>query len=436
MALRRPRLLNFAFTFGGSAFILVSLLVGLAAVSSEANMLYVMFGLCLGAMLVSGMFSSRAIGGLLITREFPEAACAGTPFVIRYHLYNTKRRTRCYSVRVSEHLPAAAPGVVADGFVVRIDPHETVTVETPALGRQRGTLPLGRITVSTKFPFGMFTKLVRTEAPGTIYLFPTPGRVLEPLLPAGVMQQHMSRRTRNPTGMMRDEFYGIREYRHGDHPKLIHWRRSARTGQLLVRELRDDPRSQILVVLLPPPPAASGRTSRRSAGQPASAAAVDRSTDGRALSDAEAFERAVACAATCCIHGLESGYLVGLMVLSSPPTIIPPIGGVEHRFDFLKSLSTVRPETPVEAADVARGLRWHSQWDGHAIIISARAAAATPAVTGVFARRCASIRVRSVDAPGFDRFFQPAGASDDAGRRGSGRGGRNGHRSRREAVAS
>jgi len=251
MPLRRPRLINFAFTFGGSAFIMVALLVGLAAVSSEANMLYVCFGLCLGAMIVSGMFSTRAISGLVVVREFPQAVCAGTPFVIRYHLQNTKRHSRCYSVRVREHLPPGTPGVVADGFVVRIDPRETVTVAAPAVGRQRGHLPLSRITVATRFPFGMFTKFARADAAGTIYVFPTPGRIREPLLPLGTTQPHMSQRSRHPIGMMKDEFYGIREYRHGDHPKLIHWRRSARTGELLVRELKDDPRSQVLVVLVP-----------------------------------------------------------------------------------------------------------------------------------------------------------------------------------------
>src|ERR1041385_9564939 len=34
-----------------------------------------------------------------------------------------------------------------------------------------------------------------------------------------------------------EEYYGVREYRIGDNPRRIHWRRTAQTGQLMVRDM-------------------------------------------------------------------------------------------------------------------------------------------------------------------------------------------------------
>ena len=46
-----------------------------------------------------------------------------------------------------------------------------------------------------------------------------------------------------------DEFYGVKEFRSGENPRWIHWRRSARTGSLVTKEMTRvaPPRLLILV---------------------------------------------------------------------------------------------------------------------------------------------------------------------------------------------
>jgi uncharacterized protein (DUF58 family) len=50
-------------------------------------------------------------------------------------------------------------------------------------------------------------------------------------------------------GLFDDEFHRIREFREGDNPRAIHWRTTARSGELMVREYHQS-RDQDLVLLV------------------------------------------------------------------------------------------------------------------------------------------------------------------------------------------
>jgi uncharacterized protein (DUF58 family) len=47
------------------------------------------------------------------------------------------------------------------------------------------------------------------------------------------------------------DFHGLRPFRPGDSPRWIHWRTSARRGELMVREFEDVPGDDIVLVLAP-----------------------------------------------------------------------------------------------------------------------------------------------------------------------------------------
>jgi len=58
---------------------------------------------------------------------------------------------------------------------------------------------------------------------------------------------------RQPTAQL--EFHGLRTFRAGDSPRHIHWRTTARRGELMVREFEDLPNDNLILLVDPWTPA-------------------------------------------------------------------------------------------------------------------------------------------------------------------------------------
>jgi uncharacterized protein (DUF58 family) len=61
---------------------------------------------------------------------------------------------------------------------------------------------------------------------------------------------------RRPTGF---DFHSVRDYEQGESLRRVHWRTTARRGQLMVKELEDAPRDEVAIVLDASPASVAGR---------------------------------------------------------------------------------------------------------------------------------------------------------------------------------
>ena len=120
------------------------------------------------------------------------------------------------------------------------------TAEYPLPTGVRGRFPVGPLEVRWTDPLGLARGRRRTGIAGTLLVHP---RQLPARAPAGP-----SRVT--PSGPVTDDLWrgaaeprGIREYEPGDEVRHVHWRATAHTGRLMVRDL-GDPRQVRLTVLL------------------------------------------------------------------------------------------------------------------------------------------------------------------------------------------
>jgi uncharacterized protein (DUF58 family) len=115
-----------------------------------------------------------------------------------------------------------------------------------------GRLPRGRyafedVRVEIADPFGLERVAVPLPAPGALLVYPRLVR-LERLFSETGAHSHDGRRLllRRQTGF---ELHGVREYERGESLRRVHWRSTARRGQLMVKELEDAPRDEIAVLL-------------------------------------------------------------------------------------------------------------------------------------------------------------------------------------------
>jgi uncharacterized protein (DUF58 family) len=110
---------------------------------------------------------------------------------------------------------------------------------------RRGVVRAGPLVVRRSDPFGLVTADRRFTSTCTVSV--RPRHYALRMLPSG--------RQRDLEGPTRERsegtasFHQLREYAPGDDLRRIHWRSTARTGQLLVKEMIDTTRPELLVVL-------------------------------------------------------------------------------------------------------------------------------------------------------------------------------------------
>jgi uncharacterized protein (DUF58 family) len=111
----------------------------------------------------------------------------------------------------------------------------------------RGRYAFENVRIEIADPFGLESVSVPLPAPGALLVYPRLAR-LERLFSETGAHAHDGRRLllRRHSGF---ELHGVREYEQGESLRRVHWRSTARRGQLMVKELEDAPRDEIAVLL-------------------------------------------------------------------------------------------------------------------------------------------------------------------------------------------
>src|SRR5947208_12186780 len=81
---RRKPPLDFSLT--GLVYCAMMMFMGLAAINSQANLLFGVFGLMIGILLISGVVSRKVLRRLDVRRTLPDHAVVGRPTTISYQV--------------------------------------------------------------------------------------------------------------------------------------------------------------------------------------------------------------------------------------------------------------------------------------------------------------------------------------------------------------
>ena len=206
-------------------YILITLVLGFAAVNTGNNLLYLMVSALLGFMAVSGLLGKWNLDGLQVSLEIPEEVYDGVATMIVVVLQNRRRLpTFLMEVLVDEH-KVLFPLIDPDGRVRR-------GLHLTFIGR--GVREISFVRVRSRFPINFFIRSRGLPLGQPLTVFPRP----EPCpydSPAAPQSDKGSRATirRGTEG----EVTRISDYRGGEPLKLIHWKLSARHGELKVKEL-------------------------------------------------------------------------------------------------------------------------------------------------------------------------------------------------------
>lgn len=232
----------------GGWFIAASFAVGLAATNTGNNLLYLILAMMLSLMAVSGVLSEQTMRHLRLQREMPGRLFAGVAATFGLQLLNRKRRLPSYALHLSE--PDPAGGRPASQFFLKVAPQGRATWRYALTFPRRGRHRLPGLRILTRFPFGLFAKISRPILPDTVLVYPALRSLAPDEIPA-VLDPGWRQRDRRGHGA---GLHNLRQYRPGDDPRLVHWKTSAKAGDLMLKELEDEDRPRLRLVLEDPPP--------------------------------------------------------------------------------------------------------------------------------------------------------------------------------------
>jgi uncharacterized protein (DUF58 family) len=203
----------------------ITLLLGFAAVNTGNNLLFLIVAGLLAFMSVTGLAGMYNIKKLVPDLYPPEELYAGIPAPFRLSVQNTARYLPSFLARVET---SAGPALVFPVVLKNSTCDGTVMMTFI----QRGIFPLGRVTISSPYPVGFFTRYWSYEITGTVTVFPRPlisvsGGSGEDAMNSG----DGLRRERGLSG----ELERIYPYSGSEPLRMIHWKHSARSHDLLVK---------------------------------------------------------------------------------------------------------------------------------------------------------------------------------------------------------
>lgn len=299
--LPRPGLM-YQLTRYGTLYILAILVVSTLALVSANNLLFLILACMLAALLVSGLFSRLNLAELELHCSVPDDMFAGQEAPARLQLRNCKAWMPTFSIVLQSDLPAGDGGVLPPVYFPMLAGRQLCSTILSVRFPRRGRYRQETFWLRSGFPFGFLVKTVRLRLPREILVYPAvaPTAALEASLPqlSSVWESRLA-------GLGQD-LYRIRPYQTGDSSRVVHWKASAHTGGLKVREFTQEEDRRVDILFdraIPPGPEWPER-----------------------------FERAVNTCASLVwrLHGLGAG-------MRFHP------GGLENVYDILRYLALVEP---------------------------------------------------------------------------------------------
>lgn len=289
-----------------------TLFIGVAAMNSQTNLLFGVFGMMIGVLLVAGYISRFSVKKLFVNRGIPDHLVVGDPSTLSYSIRNGKRFWPSIAVSLGEIDGCEGFMTQPYGYLLHAPPSSSRLVTVPLMPKRRGIHELNCYQVSTSFPFGFVKRAVLCHERDPVVVFPALAQVDPAILLKCHSAENAGARMRPRKGG-HDEFYGLREYRTGENPRLIHWKRSARTGDMVIREMTRVSPPRLLIVL-----------------------DTYLGYDGCTSADAE---RAIAVGASLASLALGRGYPVGLFAYSGDFLHVPADRGKRHRRELLTQMA-------------------------------------------------------------------------------------------------
>ena len=238
----------------GFHFLMILLFILVGAVLRDISLLVVLAGLMFALLLIQWRVGIRSVTSLEMKREVPLTSVCGSVIDVRITVANRRRWLGSWLLTVEDHIEQSAPNK-------RINYQRALTViDDVAPGQQqqgvyqlqfhqRGHYEIGPTTLSTRFPLNLGRSMRQFINRNRIVVHPRLGSLTNRCHELFRVERQGLSRAIARAGVNEGEFFGLRQWHNGDSQRWIHWRTTARLGELSVRQFEQQQRMQAVVVL-------------------------------------------------------------------------------------------------------------------------------------------------------------------------------------------
>lgn len=236
----KPRGYRITVSREGWCYLGVITFIFLGALIRDINLLVLLVGLLIGLLVYSWIAVVISLRRIEVKRTAPREVVAGEPFDVTISLVNRKRWFSSWGVAVDdpiEHLTGGAPGLTTGGVLFLCTrAGETAEGAYRVCLGERGKYRFGPLAVSTRFPLGLIRRSMIVDTETSLIVLPRLGQMRPGWARPNPAIAHASRSSDRRQGPLEGDFIGLREWRSGDSGRWIHWRTTARKGELMVRQ--------------------------------------------------------------------------------------------------------------------------------------------------------------------------------------------------------
>jgi hypothetical protein len=235
---------SYRITREGWIYFGVTVLVGLSAVNTGNNLLFIVLSAMLASIIISGVASRVTLSRLELSIDFPERIFAFQPALATVSVCNRKRWGPSFSVSVEPNLAASRVISFEKIYFPFLSRASSQKRRIELNFQRRGMYSQSALKVSTRFPFGFIVKSMGIPQHHEMVVFPSirPVDTYYEILPliSGEFESYSK-----GWGM---DLYSVRNYAATDSARMIHWKASAKSEMLKVKEYaREDERRLVLI---------------------------------------------------------------------------------------------------------------------------------------------------------------------------------------------
>jgi uncharacterized protein (DUF58 family) len=224
----------------GKVFLALMLLFYGAAVTSQSGLLLLLIGLIGGCFAVNWTFSRRNVTQLIVKVPHDVCLVEGSPLTQPWTIENPSRKH-------IEMIEAFAEKRLLFRIPL-IEVEDAVSVVPRLIYQSRGVYPHSRMIIASAAPFGLLRSTRTLQLAGEVVVFPraydtcSPAQTGLDMIAGGRFRG--SRRVNSGA-----HFAGVRNWQTGDALRQVHWKTTARRGELMVKTFEEELGGRVSLLL-------------------------------------------------------------------------------------------------------------------------------------------------------------------------------------------